>query len=745
MLAISAAASAGGSAAWESNSYADFAKGRFHGVSLTRDGQLTLAPKLDTLFASGEAGVWAMIAGKDGSVYLGTGHRGRLYRIAPGGKPEVIWNAPQSEIFAITLDSKGVLYAATSPDGRVWRIENGKAREWFNPQSKYIWSLATGTDGAIYAGTGPDGHIYRITGEGKGELWYDTNQTHVTALAMDAKGRLLAGTEPNGILYRVEGKDKAFVLYDSSLPEIRSIVPSADGSVYVAALGGGVVQKQAQAAAANQAAQAAGTMVTTSITVTDAAANTQAGLDLKAQAAQQKTQQQPATEATITTPNVTEVSGVEKSALYRIYTDNTAETLWSSKEENIFDMVLRGADIDFATDAKNRVYRLTPDLKTTLLVEAREGEPTRMVTVKDALLVSTNNLGKVFQLTSPKQPEGTYESSVHDAGNAARWGRIEWRGMTASGGIKFKTRSGNSARPDRTWSEWAEVKDAPSGTGATIQSPNARYVQWQAELKGASGAAAKDAPQLDSVTLTYQPRNTRPVVRSIQANAQWAANPAHAAQAAASANAAYSITVTDSGDAPNTSSGTPTQNLQRSGTTQVVLSWQADDPEGDRLVYSLWYRAEDERDWKLLKENLTDNVFTQDAEVFADGRYLFRVVASDRLANPPADARENELVSQPVLIDQTPPHVTIAAPQRNGTTVTLQVDAQDSVSPLRKAEYSVDAKTWQLVEAADGITDGQSERFVIQIEALTPGEHTVTVRVLDAAGNPGLAKTVLRQ
>ena len=33
---------AGGPAAWESNSWADFVKGRFSGISLTRDGRLAL-------------------------------------------------------------------------------------------------------------------------------------------------------------------------------------------------------------------------------------------------------------------------------------------------------------------------------------------------------------------------------------------------------------------------------------------------------------------------------------------------------------------------------------------------------------------------------------------------------------------------------------------------------------------------------------------------------------------------------
>ena len=46
--------------------------------------------------------------------------------------------------------------------------------------------------------------------------------------------------------------------------------------------------------------------------------------------------------------------------------------------------------------------------------------------------------------------------------------------------------------------------------------------------------------------------------------------------------------------------------------------------------------------------------------MLADGKYYFRVIASDREVNPPATAREAQMVSAPVMIDNTPPMVTVA-------------------------------------------------------------------------------------
>ena len=239
-----------GTATWGTcNSYSDFVRGRFNGVSLSREGRLSLAPKIETSSSPAiSPSFWAVVAeGQDGSIYAATGHRGRLYKIDRAGKSSLLWTAPEPEIFALAMDRSGAVFAATSPLGKVYRIENGKAAEYFAPQARYIWSLAVAPDGALFVGTGEQGKVFRVESAGHGELWYETGQSHITGLAIDTQNRVLAGTEPNGILYRITAKDKAFVLYDSSLPEIRAIVPMPDGTVYATALGGSIAKRAALA------------------------------------------------------------------------------------------------------------------------------------------------------------------------------------------------------------------------------------------------------------------------------------------------------------------------------------------------------------------------------------------------------------------------------------------------------------------------------------------------------------------
>ena len=727
---------ASGTTAWEMNSYSDFIRGRFAGVSLSRDGRLSIAPKLDTVFSSDQPVVWSVALGPDGSLYAATGHRGRVYRIDRAGKGSLLWTAEQPEVFAIAVDRAGVVYAGTSPDGKVYRIENGKATEYFAPKARYIWSLATAADGALYVGTGDQGKVFRVDSSGKGEIYYETGQSHITGLAIDSQGRLLAGSEPNGLLYRIAAKDKAFVLYDASLPEIRAIVPMPDGTVYAAALGGSVAKRLQSAQQATQSGSGA-TITAPTTTITVEAQETGPGPEIKPpDATKQQPAAAPGTQVTTQFTPVTETSGIEKSAVYRINPDNTVETLWSSKEENVYDLLALDKQLVFSTDENGRIYSLAPDRRVTLMLETQQGETTRLLSSNNSVLAATGNMGRIFRLGEMPGASGSYEAPVHDAGTTARWGSLSWRGDIPSGtGIQLRTRSGNSAKPDRTWSDWSEPLTNPAGS--RIPSPNARYIEWKAELSGSSGAT----PAITSVSLAYLPQNSPPIIRSINVVSVAAAT--QAGKAAASSSSAYSVTVSDT-EPSATSSGTSTQTLSRASAQQITVSWQAEDPDGDRLVYNLYFRGDDETQWKLLKGDLHDSSITFDGDVLADGKYFFRVMASDRESNPPPSARESQLISSPVMIDNTPPVITVGAVRFSGGSAHIEFTAADAASPLRRCEYSLDASSWFPVDAADGVIDSVRESFSLDLANLSSGEHVVVLRAADSAGNNGLAKVILR-
>ncbi len=729
--------------AWEVSGFNDILKGRISGLSLDANGLLSPGLAIQWRAELGQPALWNIARAPDGSIYAATGHSGKVFKLLPDGKSSLIWSAQQTEVFALCVDAQGRLYAGTSPGGGLYRIENGKAQEVWHSPAKYIWALQPVADGSIYIGTGQAGAIYRYDGKSKTELHYETGQANVTALAAGPNGQLYAGTDPNGLLYDVTSAGHASVLYDSSLPEIRAIVVDGDGVIYAAAMGGAVASRMAAAAAA--APVAATTAVATAPTVITVTAAKENGAPADTdgdQAAKMADQTKNGTSSTSSTAGtsaagVTEVSGVEKSAIYRIRPNGAIDTLRSSKEDNVYGLLLDGKTLLFSTDDHGRIYRWS-DGRTSLLSEPGSGETTQLLKAGDSLYAALSNSARLIRFDGARSGPAWYESQVHDATNVARWGHLQWHG--AGSGVVFRTRSGYAARPDGTWSPWSGPLDGAADS--LIKSPAARYIQFRAEWPKGSSA------RIDTIDVPYLAQNSAPMVRSITVSSVAGTNAGKTGVNTATANpaaAAYSITVTDTGEAPAASSSTSgSQVVSRLQTTQTQISWQADDPENDKLVYSVLFRAEDERDWQVIRSHMFENTLLLDPDVFADGRYFFKVVASDAPSNAPEFAQRAELVSTPVLIDNTPPVVTVLNQQRTEQTADIEIDGHDKTSPLRLCEYSLDAGNWQPIEAVDGITDSPEEHFRVHLDKLGSGEHLLVLRVYDTAGNAGLAKVVLR-
>jgi hypothetical protein len=741
--ALAIAASAATSTSWEINGFSDFLKGRLSNLSLSADGLLQLGPAIRSTATLGQPALWSLAAAPDGSLYAGTGHSGKVYKLVPGGQQSVVWSAQQSEIFALSVDTKGVLYAGTSPNGGLYRLENGTAREIWRAPAKYIWAIQPAPNGSLFVATGEPGRVYRIDpSTGAADLYYDTGQANVTALASGPNGHLLAGTDPNGILYEISAPKQATILLDSTLPEIRSIAVDSHGVVYAAAMGGAVSTRSPLTAASAAASGAVVAGAPTVITVTEArqsglnVQSDQSGLKAGAGEAKSPSSTSPSTPPA---PSVVEVGGVEKSAIYRIGLDHAIETIRSSKESNVYDLLVDSDGLVFSTDEHARIYRWNAE-RTTLLAEPGDGETTRLLQSGANLLAALSNPGRVITFGPAGSGAGSYQSPVHDSTSVARWGHLQWRGAGAAPNLR--TRPGNTARPDATWSQWSEplTLDSPAAGSPLIKSPAARFIQWRAEFPAGSNHTS-----IDTVSVPYLPRNGPPAIRSVTVTSVVNTNPLKSGAANTSASSAYSITVTDTGEAPAASTATSaSQSISRLQTTQTQVSWQADDPDNDKLVYSLYFRAEDAANWQLIRSRMFENALLLDPDVFADGRYYFKVVASDAPSNSAEFARQTELISPPILIDNTPPVVTLGVPKRAASTLDIDIEGSDTTSPLRLCEYSLDAGFWQPIESNDGVTDSPRERFHLHLDMVRPGEHLLVFRVYDTANNAGLARIVLR-
>ncbi len=729
-MTFAASAWAGGPVVWETNSRAELLTGEARGVSVTDTGTLMLAPRFAQLFDTQQAYIWSSAADGSGSVYLGTGHDGRIFRISADGRGALIYDAPELDVTALVVGRDGAVYAGTSPDGKVYRLgPEGRAETYFDPPDKYIWSLALMGDGALAVGTGDSGKLYRVRAAGdkpETSLLIDINETHVISLALDARGSLIAGTDPGGLVLRISPEGKAFALFDSPLREIHALAPAPDGSIYALALSDAASVTRAptgSGTASQSPGGAPGGTVTVSVTSVDDSGN-------------QSTAFGPAPQ--INTRSRNDLSNA-RSAVFRLLPDGGTDILWSSHTVTAFALAPspQGGSVLIGTSDKGRIYSVTDDGRDTLLVQSSEDQISSFVVRGREVFAASSNQGKLFRFATEPVNEGTYESPVRDARIVASWGRIWWRGR---GQVELQTRTGNTERPDMTWSEWSAPYRDPSG--ASVVSPRARFIQWRAVLRApASGSSSSEGEaRVEDVSIAYLPRNVAPEVLSItslpvgvalQQALQLPVDPNIEAAGIDPALVGAVVQVP------------PRRAFQRGA---ISFQWQAEDRNGDTLEYAVYYRALNENTFHLLKEKLRDNFYAVDGAALGDGRYVFKVIASDAPDNAIGQALTGQRISEPVDIDNTPPVVRAVGPaQVAGERVSARFNAEDTTGMIKRADISVDGAAWRAVFPEDGIADSPRETYAVEVPLPGTSEHTISLRVFDASGNVSSTRIVVRR
>ena len=725
---------------WTVSTQTDFLKGDVENLSIDSDGRVFLGPVTAQVAETSAPFLWTILAGADGTLWAGTGNQGQVLKITRTGQTSTFFDAAEMEVHALAPAPNGGLFVATSPDGKIYQVAaDGTSKTFFDPDDKYIWSLAAAPDGAIFAATGDKGNIYRITPDGKGSIFYKTNTTNVVTLAMDKAGNLIAGTESPGRIFRIDKAAKAFVLVDSPFKEIHALKVADDGTIYAAAFSGAPGGEDRAAPSISTTSEPPRAPVPnvsaeiTAITVVDASS----GMSSSG------------------SPSASSRARNAKGAIFRIRPDGLWDTVWEAADDWPFDLLIdTDGSILVGTGKEGKIFRLAGDpARATLLARA----PARQVTslIRDGggrIIAATSNPGKVFSLGSTRAATGTYDSDVRDAGTVATWGIIRWRAASAPGEVEITTRSGNTATPDETWSAWS--KGYTVANGERITSPNARYLQWRAVLKGSSGAAGSGSlgPVLTSVTTAYLPRNLRPVVTSITVHP-----PGTVFQRPFSTGE-----LEIAGFEENTSDGrSPSQPGSSSGSTPAPSSpalgrkvyqkglqtfvWKAEDDNEDRLQYDVFYRREGDTSWKPLKRGLWDAIVVWDTTSVPDGTYYLKVTATDAPSNSLATTLLGEFESVSFDIDNTLLLVEVQSALRGpGARATVKFVVRDEQSAVMRVEYSLDASRWRVAYPVDGIPDSRREEFEVTLDEADAARNLI-IRVTDAMNNVATAVAEIRR
>ncbi len=700
---------------FQAQSQQAFLAGTLEGVSVDSLGRIQLAPRVERLASLAEPFLLAAAVHPDGWV-VGTGNAGKVLKIDHKGDVSELFAAPEPEVFAVWADQDGTVYAGTSPRGKVYRIPAGKKAKgevFFDPGETYIWSLARAADGNLLVGTGTQGKLFRVDAKGHGEVLYDSEDTHVRAIEPLPGGDVLIGTAGEGLILRVGRDGRARTLYDADEPEVVSLAAAADGTCYAAVI-------SSEASLVDQARDQTGAAATPPGSAAKPATGGQGQVTVTIEPVDQP----PAAAAAARRGAA---AGGTRSEVLSISPAGVVESLWTFPEDTVYDLLWQDGRLWVATGLEGKLYRWA-DRQMILEKDVDERQIVAVLPGQPGPVFATTNAAALFHITSGTERAGTYTSAALDAEQVARFGTFSWQGEVPAGGaVRFSFRSGVSAEPDRTWSSWSEPREGTEIALAGL--PNGRYVQWRAELRAGDGAS----PRIYETELSYRQENLSPKIAALaaldpgQILVPTNFNPSNQVYEPAHPNREGIFTSVT--PALDDEGGARTKVLWKLG--YQTLRWAAADPNGDDLVYDLSFRhsASGEGKWLPMVEDLKDEYYSFDALSLPDGVYRFRLRASDGPSNDPESVLAAEQVSDPVVIDHTPPTLVKVEKEKDGA---LRVTVRDAASPLREALYSVNAEEWKPVRAADGLIDGRTEVFLI--EGGKPGDLGL-LRVTDAAYN----------
>ena len=706
---------------WQVSTESEFLQGEVENLSIDGFGRLTLGPTATPVYESSAPFLWTLVNAPDGSVFVGSGNEGQVYRIDPAGKASVFFDAEELEVHAIAPVPGGGIYAATSPEGKIYKVDAaGTGSVLFDPPDKYIWSLAVDRAGNVFAGTGDKGVIYKITPDGKGSVFYQTKATHAMTLAFDGQGRLLAGTESPGRIFQIDANGKPFVLLDSPYNEIHTLRVDPKGVIFATAVSGRGPSGPATPVSSPPETPGGQPVASVSTEITAIAI----APDVQVSAGGNQPQAPRGNQ------------GPGSGAIYRIMPDGAWDLVWQLRDDSPYDVAFeRDGSLTVATGNKGKIYRLSGDpFQPMLVTRATAQQVTALLPDQSGrVLFATSNPGKVFRLSPARAERGTYTSDVRDAQTVATWGAIKWQAVVPQGTkVDISTRSGNTRTPDETWSDWSPAYGQPQGTGIT--SPRARYLQWRAVLDG----TAAQAPVLTSVVAAYLPRNTRPRVTSITIHPPGTVfqrpfptgDPGLAGFEGETPDQRASAQAAPGGGA-NQGPALGRRAYQRGLLTFV---WRAEDDNRDDLVFDVMYRREGDDSWKALKRAVNDPILVWDTTSVPNGRYLIRVAASDAASNSPSTALTGSMESATFDVDNTPPSVTVTSVRRDGPRTIVAFDVRDDSSAVQKAEYSLDGDRWQTIYPKDGIADSRFEQFELTLEG-EAASRAVVIRATDGLNN----------
>jgi outer membrane protein assembly factor BamB len=708
----------------------DLLAGKTDKVIVTSRGTLQLGRAAKVL-ATEFDGVWSVnsVIVSGGTIFLGTSPNGNIYkyslgkltRIYPTEQEAAARKAEEPKkdkvsdsneagqvviadsrfanqhIFAMAVDVAGRLLVGVSGDKcRLCRYESGKMETIFEPNdATYIFDIETDNVGNIFLGTGPKGKVYALDPSGKvAQLVYDSPDKNILAIAAGKDGSIYAGSDTRGLIYKINPRTKsATVVYDSDEPEISALLvaegaPGEGGILYATATAANVVEAE-QRFAAQQATSGrpetkegeGKSPASGDGTVTLKIANSSAP-------AGSKPPQQP--RPAVKPPQKPGTA----SYVYRVNKQGYVSELFN--EPAVF-LCLAGQDGKVLVGSGNnaQLFMVDPDAeRQAVIYEDEKAAQITAVTVSEQdIYVGTANPARLVLLSSGFASEGTFESDLIDAGQPAKWGKLQIDADIPRGcKVLAASRSGNVKDVnDPTFSEWTELVEVTEPV--QLRCPVGRFCQYKLVLESPDG---QKTPLIREIAVASTVPNLAPRIETVDVSRL--GNPG------------------------------------KEGTFKI--GYKAADENEDKLVYRLDFRRIGRTTWIEMKDEIETDTFEWDGKTVEDGRYEIRVTANDARSNTVATKLTGSRISEPIVVDNTGPTIRKYAIEKNGKAATLKVQITDDLSVIRSLEYTIDSNAeWKGALPDDFVFDTTDESFTVVTEDLEPGEHIIALKIKDDVDN----------
>ena len=745
IMALCATALAVKPAKWTHEQPKDFSAGKLENVVVSTLGEVTLGRQTKTLLESEEdvEVINALARGGDGKIYAATGPKGRIYQV-DGETVRKFASLPEDQTalsLLFTQDGRLLVGSGGGEQARIYVIdEKGNAEVFYEPKDvTYVWAMARGPAGEIYAATGIEGQLFRIEPDGKsGKVLADLKPRNLLCLAFGPDWLLYAGTDGDGLIYRINTETgKTFVMYDAKEAEISSIVIDEDGVIYastaaadrarpgkpVADKPGGKPETSGPATQPKSpGTRPAGDETEDEDDESDdkPVASAPAGAKPQPRAvslAESFSRMMAA--AGGSSAGAAVGSGGEGNAIYRIDTNGFVTEVFRMPVI-IFALAEADGTLYVATGNEGRIYAVTPAKDE--IIPLVKLEPTQATTIlrqpSGELLIGTANTAKLVRISPRYAEKGTLTSKPLDAGQIVKWGRMVWNADVPTGTrLTISTRSSNiEDEESESWEEWSDPIDATAPQ--QVQSVGARFLQYKLTFETTLPDAT---PTLRRLEIARIEENRPPRIPSLEVLSarEEAERPGSSPKVKALVGGGYGG-----------------ENAPRNPDYYWVIKWKAEDANNDGLQYEVFYRELGAGRWIRMEEDLRETFRIWDTRTVPDGRYEVKVVASDAPDNPQGMALSVSRISDPLIVDNTPPEARISRSEVSGRSVTLHVTFNDALTSITGAEFSVDSdEKWFDLAADDDIFDSPAEAATFTVKELETGEHRIAVRVHDEHGN----------